>query len=214
MWSNIKKEVDIYGASLVVVSKTREIPDIKKIYDLGQRDFGENRVQELEGKKHLLPTDIRWHLIGHLQSNKVKYIVPYVHMIHSVDSIKLLKTIEVEAGKINRIVDILLQFHVAQESSKFGFNENNIDELQALFLNETLSHVRIRGIMGMASFTDDLEQISKEFRQLRNIFEQFKRPTFMFFESFDTLSMGMSSDYRIALEEGSNLVRVGSAVFT
>ena len=214
MWSNIKKEVDIYGASLVVVSKTREIPDIKKIYDLGQRDFGENRVQELEGKKHLLPTDIRWHLIGHLQSNKVKYIVPYVHMIHSVDSIKLLKTIEVEAGKINRIVDILLQFHVAQESSKFGFNENNIDELQALFLNETLSHVRIRGIMGMASFTDDLEQVSKEFRQLRNIFEQFKRPTFMFFESFDTLSMGMSSDYRIALEEGSNLVTVGSAVFT
>jgi pyridoxal phosphate enzyme (YggS family) len=194
-------------AALVAVSKTKPIEDIRALYDLGQRDFGENYVQELVDKYEQLPKDIRWHFIGHLQSNKVKYIAPFVHLIHGVDSFNLLKEIDKQAKKNDRIIDCLLQIHIAQEDTKFGLNE--IELVEVLSKANELKSIQIKGLMGMASLTGDNEKIKEEFHHLKKIYSQFT----MHNPQFNILSMGMSSDYLIALQEGSNMVRVGSLLF-
>lgn len=200
------------GCRLVAVSKTQPVEKIEEARAAGQRIFGENKVQELTAKYEALPKDIAWHMIGHLQTNKVKYIVPFVELIHSVDSLKLLSEIDKQAKKVNRVVDCLLQVHIAAEETKFGFSEPEV--LQAVQLAEvkSLSNVRVCGLMGMATLTDREEQIRKEFKNLKMIFEKIK--TFNLpHVSMKELSMGMSNDYRIAAEEGSTLVRIGTAIF-
>lgn len=189
-------------ATLVAVSKTKPVEDIQALYDLGQRDFGENYVQELVEKQAVLPKDIRWHFIGHLQSNKVKYIAPFVHLIHGVDSLNLLKEINKQAIKNNRVIDCLLQIHIAKEETKFGFDEQ---EFQQLTLPADLKNIRICGLMGMASFSDDKDLVREEFRNLKRLYDTDT--------SLSTLSMGMSGDYTIAVEEGSTMVRIGSLLF-
>jgi len=198
---------------LVAVSKTKSVNDILEIYNTGQRIFGENRVQELISKKELLPHDIEWHLIGHLQSNKVRYIVPFIGMIHSVDSFKLLKVIDTEALKCGRRVDCLLQVHIAKEETKFGFSP---DELKLMLESEEykkLGSVNICGLMGMATFTDNTDQVRDEFRFLADCFKDMKRKYFKEDVSFTEISMGMSGDYSIAIEEGSTIIRIGSIIF-
>jgi pyridoxal phosphate enzyme (YggS family) len=194
---------------LVAVSKTKPVEDIKALYDQGQRDFGENYVQELVDKQPQLPPDIRWHYIGHLQSNKVKYIAPFVHLIHGVDSFKLLKEINKQAQKQNRVIGCLLQVHIAQEETKFGLDESELDALLVELNNSPLQNIAINGLMGMASFTDDLSKVRAEFRELKRLFDKLKNKL----PQVSTLSMGMSSDYKIAAEEGSTLVRIGSLLF-
>lgn len=207
---SLKEELGKKYVVLIAVSKTKPISDILELYELGHRDFGENYVQELVQKADQLPKDIRWHFIGHLQSNKVKYIAPIVHLIHGVDSAKLLKEINKQAQKNNLIINCLLQAHIAQEETKFGFDEQ---ELKDVFqsINE-FSNIFVKGLMGMASFTDDIEKIRSEFHSLRQIFEHSTA-----FESAnykpEILSMGMSGDYKIAIEEGSTMVRIGSLLF-
>ena len=208
----INKQVPA-GVKLVAVSKTKPISDIEEAYNLGQRVFGENKVQELEDKFRALPKDIEWHLIGHLQSNKVKYIAPFVAMIHAVDSEQLLKVIDKEGAKNNRVIDCLIQIHIAQEDTKFGFSEK---EAEDFFLSNNwmqYNHVRICGLMGMATFTDDNQQIRLEFKSLKRLFESIKTTSMREVESFNQLSMGMSGDFQIGIEEGSTQVRVGSAIF-
>ena len=203
----------IENVSLIAVSKTKPASDIQTLYDAGQRAFGENKVQELVEKYEVLPKDIEWHLIGHLQSNKVKYIAPFVHLIHGVDSFKLLKEINKEGVKCNRIIPCLLQFHIAQEETKFGFSFEEAQEM--LESNEfvELQNVAIYGVMGMASFTEDENQIHEEFQTLHNYFQLIKSHFFKFNSDFKEISMGMSGDYKIAMEEGSTMVRVGSSIF-
>jgi pyridoxal phosphate enzyme (YggS family) len=203
------------NVTLVAVSKTKPIEDIKELYDLGQRDFGENYVQELADKQPQLPGDIRWHFIGHLQSNKVKFIAPFVQLIHAVDSLKLLKEINKQAAKNNRVIDCLLQVHIAQEETKFGFSEKELEDLFNTNLNELheLKNVRVKGLMGMASLTDDMNKVKKEFSYLKSLFEQGKTKFSIFNFQFSILSMGMTSDYKIAIEEGSTMVRIGSLIF-
>ena len=203
----------IENVSLIAVSKTKPASDIQTLYDAGQRAFGENKVQELVEKYEVLPKDIEWHLIGHLQSNKVKYIAPFVHLIHGVDSFKLLKEINKEGGKCKRIIPCLLQFHIAQEETKFGFSFEEAQEM--LESNEfvELQNVAIYGVMGMASFTENENQIHEEFQTLHNYFQLIKSHYFKFNPEFKELSMGMSGDFKIAMEEGSTLVRVGSTIF-
>jgi pyridoxal phosphate enzyme (YggS family) len=199
------------NVTLVAVSKTKPIEAIKEAYLAGQKDFGENKVQELVAKHEQLPKDIKWHLIGHLQTNKVKYVAPFVHLIHAVDSEKLLLEINKQAQKNNRIIDVLLQFHIAQEDTKFGFS---VDECKLLLKNcASILNTRILGVMGMASFVDDETQIRNEFKTLRNIFNELKSEYFGNAPYFSTISMGMSGDYSLAIEEGSTMVRVGSAIF-
>jgi len=199
------------NVTLVAVSKTKPIEAIKEAYLAGQKDFGENKVQELVAKHEQLPKDIKWHLIGHLQTNKVKYVAPFVHLIHAVDSEKLLLEINKQAQKNNRIIDVLLQFHIAQEDTKFGFS---VDECKLLLKNcASILNTRILGVMGMASFVDDETQIRNEFKTLRNIFNELKSEYFGNAPDFSTISMGMSGDYSLAIEEGSTMVRVGSAIF-
>lgn len=198
---------------LVAVSKTKPNSDILEAYETGQRIFGENRVQELVEKYESLPKDIEWHMIGHLQRNKVKYIAPFVSLIHGVHSYKLLKEINKEARKSKRIVDVLIQFHIAQEDTKSGFS---IEEVKEMLNNEEFpmyNNIRIRGVMGMATFTDNKDQIQQEFRTLNNYFQELQSLYFNANSAFSILSMGMSGDYEIAIEEGSNMVRVGSAIF-
>jgi PLP dependent protein len=192
---------------LVAVSKTKPVESIQELYDLGHRDFGENYVQELEEKHSQLPKDIRWHFIGHLQSNKIKYIAPFVHLIHGIDSFKLLKEVDKQAKKINRTIDVLLQVHIAQEETKFGLDGNELDELLIANSNQLLKleNVNVCGLMGMASFTDDKEKIRTEFKYLKSLFDKYAK--------LQTLSMGMSSDYTIAMEEGTTMVRIGSLIF-
>lgn len=200
--------------TLVAVSKTKPIEDIQALYDLGQRDFGENYVQELVEKYEQLPKDIRWHFIGHLQSNKVKYIAPFVHLIHGVDSFNLLKEINKQAVKNNRIIDCLLQVHIAKEETKFGFEAHELKQLHDTSTGSVheLKNVNIIGLMGMASFTTDKDLIRKEFAELKKCFDaNTQLSTFNF--QLSTLSMGMSSDYKIALQEGSTMVRIGSLLF-
>lgn len=210
--TNVKKTLT-EGVELVAVSKTKPASDIQTLYDAGQRAFGENKVQELVEKYEVLPKDIEWHLIGHLQTNKVKYIAPFVHLIHGVDSFKLLKEINKEAIKCKRTIPCLLQFHIAQEETKFGFSLEEVQEL--LESNEfvELQNVEIRGVMGMASFTEDDTIIHDEFQNLHNYFQLIKSHYFKFNPEFKELSMGMSGDYLIAMEEGSTMVRVGSTIF-
>ncbi|WP_162341999.1 YggS family pyridoxal phosphate-dependent enzyme [Cyclobacterium salsum] len=198
---------------LVAVSKTKPSSAIKEAYDAGVRDFGENKVQELTEKAEALPTDIHWHMIGHLQRNKVKYIAPFVHLIHSVDSLRLLKQINKEGQKVDRVIPCLLQVHIATEESKYGWDE---EELTA-FLNgdeiKEMQNIRIMGLMGMATNTENTEKIRSEFRGLKALFEQLKSMDLPDQVQMSELSMGMSGDYRIAQEEGSTMVRIGSAVF-
>ena len=203
----------IENVSLIAVSKTKPASDIQTLYNAGQRAFGENKVQELVEKYEVLPKDIEWHLIGHLQSNKVKYIAPFVHLIHGVDSFKLLKEINKEGVKCNRIIPCLLQFHIAQEETKFGFSFEEAQEM--LESNEfvELQNVAIYGVMGMASFTENENQIHEEFQTLHNYFQLIKSHYFKFNPEFKELSMGMSGDYKIAMEEGSTMIRVGSTIF-
>ena len=197
------------NVSLVAVSKTKPPEEILALYELGQRDFGENYVQELVEKQARLPSDIRWHFIGHLQSNKVKFISPFVHLVHGVDSEKLLKEIDKQAAKINRTINVLLQVHIAEEESKFGFDEAELRKFMSGILqeNKSFEHAPICGLMGMASFSDDAQKVRHEFRRLKSIFDQYHSP------QFTILSMGMSGDYQIAIEEGSNMVRIGSLLF-
>jgi PLP dependent protein len=213
--SNLKylKQQIPASVRLVAVSKTKPVSDILEAYNSGQISFGENRVQELVKKKDLLPADIEWHLIGHLQSNKVKLIVPFISLIHSVDSFKLLKIINLEASRINRVVDCLLQIYIAEEESKFGFSMDEIYEMTGSEDFGNLNSIRICGVMGMASFTDDTDRIQKEFRYLTGCFFDLRREYFTDEPWFKEISMGMSGDFRIAIGEGSTIVRIGSLIF-
>ena len=204
-YQKVHEELRLLNITLVAVSKTKPIEDILDLYDLGHRDFGENYVQELAEKAEQLPTDIRWHFIGHLQTNKVRSIVPFIYLIHGVDSLKLLKEIDKQAAKNKRVIDCLLQVHIAQEETKFGFDESEFLNLELKqFLN-----VRIKGLMGMASLTDDINKIRIELKSLKILFDKLKIQS----PELTILSMGMSADYKIAIEEGSNMVRIGSLLF-
>ncbi len=212
--SHIQDQIKFYTAQfpshvkLVAVSKTKPVQDLQEAYAAGQRIFGENYVQELVDKQAQLPTDIEWHFIGNLQSNKVKYIAPFVALIHGVNSISTLKEIDKQAKKLNKQIEILLQLHVATEESKFGFSEEEVLEIASK--KELYSNVNFRGVMGMASFTEDQSLIRKEFQEVNRIFSLLKP---LFGEAFNEISMGMSGDWEIAVEEGSTLVRIGSAIF-
>jgi PLP dependent protein len=208
----ILKEIDD-KATLVAVTKNRPLEEIKALYSAGYRVFGENRVQDLVEKFELLPKDIQWHLIGHLQTNKVKYIAPFVKLIHSVDSLKLLQTIAKEGQKNNRIIPCLLQFHVAEEETKFGLDWEEAKLLLGSNEYQSLENVKVVGIMGMASNTDNEEQVAKEFETLSRFFQILKKDYFEKDEGFKELSMGMSGDYLLAIQKGSTMVRVGSALF-
>lgn len=214
--NNIKKIQDFLSgkpARLVAVSKTKPAYLIQKAYDEGLRIFGENKAQELSEKHEVLPKDIEWHMIGHLQRNKVKYIAPFVALIHSVDSLRLLKEIDKQAEKNDRIIDCLLQVHIAEEDTKFGLSEEELKEMLASPEFKALKNIRVVGLMGMATFTEDQDQIRREFKSLKNIFDKLAHLETPANVSMEELSMGMSGDYEIALEEGSTLVRVGSAIF-
>ncbi len=209
----ISTELKNNGVTLVAVSKTKPASDILELYTQGQRDFGENYVQELVDKAAQLPADIRWHFIGHLQSNKVKFIAPFVHLVHGVDSLKLLQEINKQALKQGKVIDCLLQVFIAREETKFGLDESELEEVMAyLSKDQPLKNIRIRGFMGMASFSDNPVQVRAEFRQLKNFYDQYKSDSSPAFR-IDTLSMGMSGDYKIAMEEGGNMVRIGSLLF-
>lgn len=198
---------------LVAVSKTKPVSDIMLAYNAGQRIFGENRVQELLNKKDLLPSDIEWHLIGHLQSNKVKYITPFINFIESIDSIKLLETVNSEAEKNNRVIDCLLQIHIASEETKFGFSMQELNEILLPATISRLKNIRICGVMGMATFTPDMKQVRDEFRYLYNCYRLLREKFFNTADYFSDISMGMSGDYLEAIEEGSTMVRIGSLIF-
>lgn len=214
-YNKLKEECAANNVTLVAVSKIQPVAAIEALYALGQRDFGENYVQELVEKEASLPKDIYWHFIGHLQSNKVKMIAPFVHLIHAVDSFKLLQEIEKQAAKNNRTIDVLLQLHIATEETKYGMDENELMKCLEYYTaqKESLTHVRIRGLMGMASFTDDEAQVRTELQQIRTAFVQMKKTFFIGKSYFDTCSMGMSADYKMAIEEGSTMVRIGSMLF-
>jgi pyridoxal phosphate enzyme (YggS family) len=210
-YEQLTADLGSHHVTLIAVSKTKSVEEIKELYDLGHRDFGENYEQEVVEKQSRLPGDIRWHFIGHLQSNKVRKIAPFIHLVQSVDSLKLLKEINKQAEKNNRIIDCLLQIHIADEETKFGLDEQELDTLMNTNGNELqeLRSVRICGLMGMASFTDDMNKVKSEFRYLKTLFDKFKQNH----STFDILSMGMSADYSIAVEEGSTMVRIGSLIF-
>lgn len=208
----ITKLTEDNHAQLVVVSKTYSTDRILEVYQKGFRIFGENKVQEILEKKDLLPQDIQWHMIGHLQTNKVKFIVGFVDLIHSVDSEKLLSEINKQAQKVNRVVDVLLQVYVAQEETKYGLDQEELSHLVKKIAENQYPFIRCRGVMGMASFTDNKDQVRSEFRRIKSLFDQAKSEIFNQ-EYFDTISMGMSGDYDIALEEGSTMIRIGSLIF-
>jgi pyridoxal phosphate enzyme (YggS family) len=209
---NVLEEIPKH-VTLIAVSKTKPASAIEEAYAAGQRHYGENKVQELVEKAEQLPKDIHWHLIGHLQTNKVKYIAPFVALIHSVDSLKLLLEINRQAAKNNRVIPVLLQFHIAQEETKFGFSLEEVLELLNSDEFKNLGNIRIDGVMGMASFTDDEAQIRKEFKLLKTYFDELKSTFFSEKNYFSICSMGMSGDYKIAIEEGSTMIRVGSSIF-
>lgn len=213
MLEKILQELAPTKTKLVAVSKTKPVAAIQAMYDQGQRIFGENRVQELVEKEALLPKDIEWHQIGHLQTNKVKYIAPFVSLIHAVDSLKLLKEINKQAVKNNRVIDCLLQFHIAEESSKFGLDKAEAIVLLNSEIYKTFENIRIVGVMGMATFTDDESQVQQEFRHLKNLFDTLKNDLFPSVDYFKEISMGMSGDYQLAIQEGSTMVRIGSLLF-
>ena len=201
------------SCTLIAVSKTKPLEDLREAYAAGIRDFGENKVQEIQTKQPEMPADTRWHMIGHLQSNKIKYIAPFVHLIHGVDSFKLLKEIDKAGKKIDRAIPVLLQMYIAVEESKFGFDRAELEEMLTSAEFTNLSHVKIDGLMGMATFTENQEQIRQEFRGLKQLFDELKSRNLPDFMKMTELSMGMSGDYQIAQEEGSTMVRIGSAIF-
>jgi pyridoxal phosphate enzyme (YggS family) len=201
------------GVTLVAVSKTQTNEAVMDLYRQGQKVFGENKVQELLGKKDDLPADIEWHVIGHLQTNKVKYIVDFVAMIHSVDSLKVLKEINKQAKKVDRIIPVLLQFHIAEEDTKFGLDLQETETLLNSEAYHQMENIEIKGVMGMATFTENEVQVRREFHSLKNIFNALKTKYFSEKEDFKEISMGMSGDYQIAIEEGSTMVRIGSLLF-
>ncbi|MES2265918.1 MAG: YggS family pyridoxal phosphate-dependent enzyme [Bacteroidota bacterium] len=210
---SLKKETGEINVQLLAVSKTKPVEDLQQAYDAGQRLFGENTVQEMVEKQEQLPKDIEWHLIGHLQSNKVKYIAPFVSMIQSVDSIKLLQEINKHAEKNKRVIDCLLQIYIADEETKFGLGFDEAIELLRSEEYAALKNIRVRGLMGIATNTDSEKQIKEEYYELKTFFDGIKVSFLRKEESFDTLSMGMSSDYKLAIEQGSNMVRLGSTIF-
>jgi len=208
-YKQLVQELNGKGVTLVAVSKTKPASDIEELYQLGQRVFGENYVQELTEKQPLLPADIQWHFIGHLQSNKVKYIAPFVSLIHGVDSWKLLKEINKQAEKNNRVIDVLLQMHIATEETKFGLDETELSQLLQNLQTDPLPNICINGMMGMASFSEDLALVRSEFRTLKSYHLQLLKTI----PEAAVLSMGMSGDYKLAIEEGSTMVRIGSLLF-
>ena len=199
--------------TLVAVSKTKPDELIMEAYSSGHRDFGENKVQDLARKAERLPGDIRWHMIGHLQSNKVKYLASFVHLVHGVDSFKLLNVINKEAAKHNRVIDCLMQIHIAREQTKFGFSRDELLEVVQSDSFGELENIRIRGVMGMATYNENSGQIREEFRHLKRIFDELRTGVFSKNKSFDQLSFGMSGDYLLAVDEGSTMVRIGSLIF-
>ena len=210
---SLKKETEADKVILLAVSKTKPVADVQEAYDAGQRLFGENIVQEMVEKYEQLPKDIEWHLIGHLQTNKVKYIAPFVSMIQSVDSLKLLHEINKHAEKAGRVIDCLLQIYIADEETKYGLGFDEAIELLRSEEFAAMKNIRIRGLMGIATNTDNEKQIKEEYYELNTFFEGIKLSYFRKEESFDILSMGMSSDYKLAIEQGSNMVRLGSTLF-
>ena len=215
VYAALTEELRPEGVTLIAVSKTKTAAAIEALYQLGQRDFGENYVQEATDKAAQLPADIRWHFIGHLQSNKVKYIAPFVSLIHAVDSFKLLQEINRQAAKNNRVIDVLLQLHIAAEETKFGLDEKELLELLDYYTAQRaqLQNIRICGLMGMATNTDDEGQVKTEFQQMQAVFQHVQRMYFTQQPYFNTLSMGMSGDYKLAIECGSTMVRIGSMLF-
>ena len=207
------REVTTLGGRLIAVGKTHPAETLRVAYDAGQRIFGENKVQEMTAKYEVLPKDIDWHMIGHLQTNKVKLIVPFVSLIHSIDSVKLMEELHKQAAKTNRTVACLLQVHIAQEETKFGFNDAELFSVLESPSTRELTSIRIEGLMGMASLTASQDQIRKEFRHLKTLFQTLQSRSLPPNVHMKELSMGMSSDYKIALEEGSTLVRIGTAIF-
>ena len=203
---SIKKEVG-ENVLVVAVSKTKSIELIKKAYETGHRDFGENKIQEMTSKFNDLPEDINWHMIGHIQTNKVKYLAPYVSLIHSLDSLKLAKEINKQAIKNNRIIECLIQYRISNEETKFGLNENEVMDI--IKLQDNFSGLRITGLMGMASFVDDQNVIDKEFKKLKTLFDRIKLSN----KNFKIISMGMTLDYNLAIKNGSNMIRIGSKIF-
>jgi pyridoxal phosphate enzyme (YggS family) len=210
--TQLKEQVP-QGVKLIAVSKTKPVEQLLEAYHAGQRAFGENYVQEIIEKQPQLPGDIEWHFIGHLQSNKVKYIAPFVHWIHGIDSMRLLSEINKQAAKHNRVINCLLQVHIAQEESKFGFDTETLSMSLSQFRPEEYMHIRLCGLMGMASFTEDTQQVTKEFQLLKTTFDALKQGTMKDIETFHEISMGMSGDWPLAVKEGSTTIRVGSAIF-
>lgn len=201
------------GCTLIAVSKTQPLEKIQEAYNCGQRAFGENRAQELASKYEVLPKDIAWHMIGHLQTNKVKYIAPFAALIHSVDSLKLLEEINRHGLKLQRVIPCLLQIHIAEEETKFGFSSDEALELVSSAAWINLKNIQVKGLMGMATFTENVERVRKEFRNLKGLFDKLKSQKLPLSVTMEELSMGMSNDYRIAVEEGSTMVRIGTAIF-
>jgi pyridoxal phosphate enzyme (YggS family) len=210
--NKLKNEIPEH-VKIIAVSKTHSPSEILEVYNSGHRLFGENRAQELIDKQPQLPGDIQWHFIGHLQTNKVKYIAPYVAMIHSIDSMKLLKEVNKQASKNHRVIDCLLQFHIAQEESKYGLNQEEAVEILNSQEYKSMKNIRIRGVMGMATFTEDIDWVRKEFKTLKRYFEFLKANFFADDDNFSEISMGMTGDYQVAIEEGSTMVRIGTAIF-
>jgi PLP dependent protein len=213
MYEQILDQLQPTQTKLVAVSKTKPVEAIQRLYDRGQRIFGESKAQELTPKYEELPKDIEWHMIGHLQRNKVKYIAPYISLIHSVDSPRLLKEVNKQARKEDRVIDCLLQFHIADEESKYGFSWDTAVELLEGDSYAQMEHIRIVGVMGMATFTENTDQVRRELQELHRIFKKLKADYFAGEERFKEVSMGMSGDYQIALEEGSTMVRIGTLLF-
>lgn len=213
-YQTINEKLHIENVKLVAVSKLQSVADIAALYQMGQKDFGENYVQELLEKQQILPVDIQWHFIGHLQKNKVKYLVPFVHLIHGVDSLELLREINKQAGKCNKVIDCLLQVHISQEETKFGLDEVELENTLSIIQKKSadFSHVNIAGLMGMASFSDDANKVRSELKYLKQLFDKYKQVRSAKIQ-MSILSMGMSGDYEIAIEEGSNMVRIGSLLF-
>lgn len=211
-YNHLKQLCKAANVTLVAVSKTKTVEDILALYNEGQKDFGENYVQELNEKYEQLPKDIRWHFIGHLQTNKVKQVVGFCELIQGVDSFKLLKEINKQSQKINKITHCLLQVHIAQEETKFGLDENELDDIFTSLQDEPLNNIKVSGLMGMASFTDDKTQVRKEFNYLKSLFDKYKELSTVNCQ-LSILSMGMTADYTIAIEEDSNMIRVGSLIF-
>lgn len=218
--SRIAKEINAIsaalpqGVTLIAVSKYHPAEAVMEAYEAGQRDFGESKAQDLVKKHEMLPQDIKWHFIGHLQSNKIKYIAPFIHLIHSIDSYRLLQEVDRHAEKNGRTINCLLQIHIAEEESKFGFTPEELEAMLAEGSWRDLQHVKIRGVMCMASNTDDEEQVEREFATVSRLFKEIKEKYFTGEETFDTFSAGMSDDYPIALKHGSTHIRVGSRIFS